>query len=122
MKKLLIAFAALLAVSCSNYSDGYRIGTLNKFSYRGFIWKTWEGEMSLGGFRKGDDGGAVANLWEFSLDGKHLRGENVDELAKALTDAAETGKRIKVYYRQDYTMACSRGDSNYFVQKVEVLE
>ena len=31
-----------------NYSDGYRAGTMIKFSKRGVMFKTYEGELNLG--------------------------------------------------------------------------
>jgi hypothetical protein len=46
-----IGLAGLFLFSgCShNYSDGYRVGYVRKFSRKGLIWKSWEGELLLGG-------------------------------------------------------------------------
>src|SRR5262245_59606988 len=52
--------------SDTTYSEGERVGVIVKFSHKGVIWKSWEGEMHLGGARAGGDG-AVPNLWHFSL-------------------------------------------------------
>lgn len=118
---VIVLLSFLLLSSCvNNYSDGFRVGTINKFSHKGLIFVTWEGEMNLGGFRQGQDG-AVANLWQFSIDGARERNEDVDALAAAITKAAESGKAVKVYYKQDICFCPDRGNTGYFVQKVEAL-
>lgn len=46
------------------YSDGERTGVITKFSHKGMLIKTWEGELNMGGF----DQGGVATIWAFSVD------------------------------------------------------
>jgi hypothetical protein len=81
MKQLaLVALMASMLVGCGEYSDGERVGTIQKFSRKGLIAKTWEGEMLLGGLKRktvsGTDsnGGStsstsmVANVFEFTVE------------------------------------------------------
>lgn len=127
MKRLLGLLVCLLILAgCArDYSDGFRIGTINKFSNKGLFFKTWEGEMNLGGVRADQDSDGnrtmVANIWSFSIDGAHSRNENIDGLVKDLTKAAEDGNPVKIYYKQDICFCPDRGDTFYFVQKVEFL-
>src|SRR5262245_35288063 len=98
------------------YSEGERVGVIVKFSNKGLIWKSWEGEMQLGGARIGGDG-VLPNLWEFSL----RRGEEAD-LVKKISAAQESGKRVKVRYRQALWGMPWRGGTSYYVESLEVLE
>ena len=53
IKKLLWPVAILILMvsltGCGNYSNGNRVGNITKFSEKGIIWKTWEGQLHLGG-------------------------------------------------------------------------
>jgi hypothetical protein len=101
--------------SDTTYSEGERVGVIVKCSHKGLIWKTWEGEMQLGGV-KPSEGGVVPNLWEFSL----RRGEEGD-LVQKVTEAQVSGRRVKVRYRQALSSAPWRGSTDYYLQSVEVL-
>ena len=60
--KLMVALIAvpLLLVACSDYSDGSRTGVVRKFSKKGAIFKTYEGELVLQGYHTDrDTNGAV---------------------------------------------------------------
>lgn len=129
MKKsiqFLIIAILFSAVACTHYSNGVRTGYLLKFSNKGFAFKTWEGQMNLGGLKEiSDKSGTsyVANTWDFSLDGGAHNGENIQALADTLNLAVELGYRIKVHYNQEaFTNCfCQRGNENYFVDKVEII-
>ncbi|HEX8781733.1 MAG TPA: hypothetical protein VF764_00055, partial [Steroidobacteraceae bacterium] len=64
-----------------SYSDGERAGFLQKFSRRGWICKTWEGEMAMVTLP-----GTVAEKFLFTVRN--------DDLAKQLN--AAIGKRVTV--------------------------
>ena len=100
------------------YSAGERVGIINKFSYKGVLWKTWEGEMVLGGLRTAD-GVQAANLWAFSLDRVRRRGENTEQLSKALNGYMRTGTRVRITYRHKPSPWPWRADTGYLVQSVE---
>lgn len=71
------------------YSDGYREGVLQKFSRKGNVFKTYEGEMIQLGF--GQRGAAInSQYYYFSVDDVQL----ADTLEKSL------GKIIRVHYTQ----------------------
>jgi hypothetical protein len=88
-----------------SYSDGERAGFLQKFSRKGWICKTWEGEMALVTLP-----GTVAEKFAFTTRN--------DELAKKLS--ADVGKRISVHYEQRKWIPTSCfGDTEYFVTDVQ---
>jgi hypothetical protein len=55
-----------MAVGDRTYSEGFRDGYRYKFSHKGYIFKSWEGEMSTSGFKGRGDG--VDNVFYFSVE------------------------------------------------------
>lgn len=106
------------AVAC-NYSDGVRAGTVRKISNKGFMLKTWEGELQLGGLINTSDPNQMAqggNVWYFSV-------ENGEEKAiKALERAAATGNRVSLRYKEKWYKFSWRGETKYFVYDVEEVK
>jgi hypothetical protein len=89
-----------------SYSDGERAGYLQKFSSRGWICKTWEGEILLTSMP-----GAIPEKFEFSV-----RDETV---ARDLT--AATGKRVILTYAQHKGVPSQCfGETEYYISKVAV--
>ncbi len=74
----------------NTYSEGYREGLLQKFSKRGNIFKTYEGELVLLGFGQRNSGVVNSNFFYFSVQGKNL----ADSLDKCM------GKSMRVHYVQ----------------------
>jgi len=105
---LLVFVAYTWAMLHISYSDGERAGYLQKFSTRGWICKTWEGEILLTSMP-----GAIPEKFEFSV-----RDEAV---AKQLTDA--TGKRVILSYAQHKGVPTQCfGESEYYITRVQVQQ
>ena len=84
------------------YSEGTRAGELIKFSNKGVIFKTWEGEIS--------QGISGAQIFEFSvLDKEKEVIENMKEFQ---------GEFVKVTYIERYSTFVFWGDTNYFITEV----
>jgi len=89
-----------------SYSDGQRAGLLQKFSRRGWICKTYEGEMVLATV-------ATVNAEKFIFS---VRDE---EIAKQLI--ADIGQHVTVHYEQHKWIPTSCfGDTQYFVTSVQL--
>ena len=102
------------------YGNGIRVGVVNKISKKGYVWKTFEGELVLEGLvSNGQTSGA--NLWDFSLDNEQRHGENIEELARTITECAETGTKVKIKYIQPWGTWPWRSGTDYLVQSVEPL-
>ncbi|MCR6640146.1 MAG: hypothetical protein NVV82_14445 [Sporocytophaga sp.] len=100
-----------------NYSDGYRAGTMIKFSKRGVLFKTYEGELNLGMVLNDQQPSvSVSNIWKFSVQGSE------DELKSKLQNALLNGKRVKVHYNEKFFQFDWRGDTKYIVDEVEILD
>lgn len=94
-----------------NYSTGERSGVVWKFSNKGLIWKSWEGEMNLGGMSVGEGGVVVPNRWSFSC---------LDEaVAKTIADAQRSGKRVTLHYRQ-WFMGPIKIETGYEIESVVI--
>lgn len=92
------------------YSDGISAGTLVKVSKKGYIFKTYEGLLNVGGIKANQQGTVISNMWEFSV--------TKDEVYKALQEYQ--GKEVRLFYHQYRKSFPWDGDTNYFVYKVEL--
>lgn len=93
------------------FSEGTRAGELIKISKKGVVFKTYEGQLNLGGFQS-DNAGIVGNIWEFST----TKGDIYTRLQEL------EGKKIKLHYKQRYKPMPWQGKTDYFIHKVELIE
>lgn len=113
---LLIGLVSLTLIGCTeNYSNGERIGFVTKFSQKGLIWKSWEGELNLT-----QTGMNTSSTFDFSIDNDNQKEEHV----KLLDSAATHGWKVKVRYHEvaGYNWLRNRGETSHFVSDVEVLD
>ena len=54
------------------YSEGTRSGVLTKVTKKGYLFKTYEGEMNVGGFSQGDGTIMPAVIFVFSVTDKKI--------------------------------------------------
>jgi len=94
------------------YSDGNRAGIVRKISHKGFLYKTWEGELQTG-IGIGQVGGG--DIWQFTAN-------NDQAVISALERAAETGKRVSLHYQEKKFQFSFMGDTHYFVDRVEEVK
>ena len=91
-----------------SYSSGERAGFLQKVSHKGWICKTWEGELSLVAMP-----GAAPEKFLFTV--------RDDAIAQKVSAAA--GKRVTLIYEQHKGLPSSCfGDTDYFVVDVKPIE
>jgi hypothetical protein len=94
------------------YSDGYRAGLLQKFSHKGNIIKTYEGEMILSSVTSNANVALASEKFYFSvMNGK---------LAQLL-DTMQ-GRMVIVHYQQKNGALFWHGDSEYLVDSVKRLK
>jgi hypothetical protein len=97
---------AIISLSWS-YSEGQRVGYVQKISRKGFICKTWEGTLYTDiakGFR--------SDSFNFTV--------RDDSLAKVIEGLS--GKKVSIYYQQHIKVPSSCfGDTEYFVKKADAL-
>lgn len=112
---LAIVFGILYYLTFGYYSEGKRGGFVTQLSNKGYIFKTYEGELRMGGISEGD-GTMNASEWVFSVSSK-----NKDAITK-LEQAIQNGHRVSLTYEQKFFTLPWNGDTKFFVTDVEVLE
>lgn len=106
---LIVVFSFYTWITLSwSYSTGERAGLLQKFSERGWLCKTWEGELLLTTLP-----GVIPEKFLFTV--------RDDEVAKQL--AAQAGRRLVLKYSQHKGAPSSCfGDTEYFVESFETIK
>lgn len=91
-----------------SYSDGERAGVLQKFSRKGWVCKTYEGELALYIV-----GGVAPEIWYFSV--------RDPDVAAQLNDAV--GKRVRLHYTEHKFIPTSCfAETAYFVDRISEVE
>ncbi len=116
-------FAALLLplIGCpagcdEGYSEGERIGTVVKCSRKGTFssTKSWEAEMNLGGIRSDGSGGALANVWKFTVED--------DEVLRTVQEALRSQRPVIIKYTQWRVRPGCRSESGYLAREIQYFE
>jgi len=96
------------------YSDGFRDGTVYKLSRKGYLVKTYEGELATEGYsreaevKSGQSGG---NRWAFSVE---------DPLVWQELQSLPPNEHVRLHYTE--WAANGWNGTNYLVHKVEKFE
>jgi hypothetical protein len=91
-----------------SYSEGERAGVLQKFSKRGWICKTYEGELALYVV-----GGIAPQIWHFSVRDPLV----AERLHKAV------GQQVRVHYREHRGLPTTCfGETDYFADGLEIMQ
>ena len=103
---VVLLFGLYLAVVLSwSYSDGERTGYLQKFSRKGWICKTYEGELAMTTVP-----GVAPTLWNFTVR---------DETA-AVEINKLVGQRVVLHYKEHLGIPTTCfGDTGYFVDRIQ---
>lgn len=104
---LAIALFALYVWIALNfdYSEGERAGYVQKFSSRGWLCKTWEGELAMVNLP-----GAMPEIFRFSV--------RDDAVAQRLNKSL--GQRVRLHYEQHKGIPTNCfGETEYFVTDVQ---
>ncbi|MCB0653009.1 MAG: hypothetical protein KDC85_17155 [Saprospiraceae bacterium] len=105
---LVVGGGLYMVYSNWTYSTGSRTGYLVKISKKGYVFKTYEGQLNLGGFKTDDETGVIGNIWEFSLKNRDLY-EKMGTLE---------GKKVTLKYKEINKSMPWQGDTNYFITEV----
>ena len=121
MKRFIIWFTISLIVVAGfvfywkyfyDYSEGYRAGLLQKVSYRGNLFKTYEGEMILSSVQSKTDVALASEKFLFSVVDKNIA-TKLEQLQ---------GKYVVVHYHEKNGVLPWRGDTKYVVDSVRLSQ
>ena len=98
----------ILVVTFWSYSSGERAGWVQKLSSKGWLCKTWEGEMAMVSMP-----GTTTEKFHFTVWD--------DDIAAQLNKVM--GKRVSLHYEEKVGIPTSCfGETRYFVTKVSVVD
>ena len=107
---VLAAAASVYFVFNWSYSDGDRAGYLQKFSRKGWLCKTYEGELAMTTVP-----GLAPVIWDFSVKMWD------DDIAAQIN--GQLGKKVVLHYRElRYLPTTCFGETSYFVDSVKPTE
>lgn len=109
---ILLALVIMYFVFSFTYSTGNRAGVLIKFSQKGYIFKTYEGELNIGGLGNVPNTAQPNLMWQFSV-----KNEAVAEKMMSME-----GKKVSLHYREVVKNFPWQGDTKYFVDGVEEIQ
>ena len=97
-----VGFVLWAAIALSySYSDGYRTGFVQKFSKKGWVCKTWEGELSMVTLP-----GQAQERWTFTV-----RDDSIADVIRA-----NMGNRVTLDYEEHPGVPTDCfGETSYFV-------
>lgn len=112
MKYVLLLVMSFGLTGCfgMHYSEGERTGHVVKFSKKGFFFKTWEGEMNIGGMKDGE-GTMMIEKFRFTVP------EN-GPIAE-VQEVVRSGEKATLEYDQNTYFFTFNGDTDYFIKVVK---
>jgi hypothetical protein len=113
---LLIGLAVFAFLYWGTYEDGVMAGKVVRVSEKGMLFKTFEGKLNLESFGALKGASPIAETFDFSVE------KNDEEVIKSLQQVALSGERVNLFFKKRYMSFPWRGDTNYFVTKVERLQ
>jgi hypothetical protein len=118
LRRLLIWGTVLLLVAGAflyfgTYESGVMAGRVLRISEKGLIFKTYEGKLSLESFGALKGVSPVAETFDFSVES----GE--EEVIKQLGEVSLSGERVNLHFRKRFMSFPWRGETKYFIERVE---
>jgi hypothetical protein len=95
------------------FGDGVKAGELNQFTYKGYVWKTYEGRLIQAGFKgtvpkTGGTATIQSYIFDFSVDNEEI----ANELMRC------SGKTVELHYKQYLGALPWRGMQKHVVDKI----
>jgi len=98
----------LLLVFNWSYSEGERAGWIQKFSSKGWLCKTWEGEMAMLSMPGSMSEKFLFTVWDDAT---------AEQISKLM------GKRVSLHYEEKAGIPTTCfGDTRYYVTKITAVE
>lgn len=95
------------------YEKGTMAGKVLRITEKGMLFKTHEGKISLESFGALKGVSPVAETFDFSVE------DDKTEVIQQLQEVALSGERVNLHFVRRYIRFPWRGDTKYFVDKVE---
>ena len=95
------------------FGSGVKAGELNQFTYKGYVWKTYEGKIIQAGFKgtapkTGGNATIQSYIFDFSVDDEEV----ANELMRC------SGKIVELHYKEYLGALPWRGMQKHIVDKI----
>lgn len=113
---VILAIAFLCLSYWGVYDEGVRAGTVLRISKKGMIFKTYEGQLNVQTFGAIKGANPIMEAFDFSVSAAD------QDVVKTLQEVSLSGERVNLHYVARYAAFPWRGDTKYFITKVERVE
>ncbi|MCE7864537.1 MAG: 6-phosphogluconate dehydrogenase [Bacteroidetes bacterium CHB5] len=113
---ILLGLGVLAFAYWGVYEKGTMAGKVLRITEKGVVFKTYEGKISLESFGALKGVSPVAETFDFSIESDQT------EVINQLQEVALSGERVNLHFVKRYVRFPWRGDTKYFVEKVERAE
>jgi len=115
-----VALCLFLIVGCYQTSSGSRTGELVKFSEKGFLYNSGEGDIVMNVFNMKSQNksmtGQSGNVFHFSVANDNPRYKELCDKLDSLN-----GKFVKISYVEEWIVSPFRANTKYLVTNVEPM-
>jgi hypothetical protein len=113
---LVVGAAVLSFLYWGVYETGIMAGKVLRVTQKGMIFKTYEGKLNLETFGALKGASPIAESFDFSVE------SDQKEVIKDLEQVALSGERVNLHFIKRYSTFAWRGDTKYFIEKVERIK
>jgi hypothetical protein len=117
--KRVIIFGVIISVAILSFlyfgvfESGVMAGKVLRISEKGMVFKTFEGKLSLESFGALKGVSPVAETFDFSVE------SNEKDVIEQLNEVALSGERVNLHFEKRYMSFPWRGETKYFITRVE---
>lgn len=113
---LLLGAGVLAFLYWGTYEEGVMAGKVLRVTQKGVVFKTYEGKLNLETFGALKGASPIAESFDFSVENSQT------DVIKQLEEVSLSGERVNLHFVKRFMRFFWRGDTKYFVIKVERLE
>lgn len=113
---LLLGSGVLAFLYWGTYEEGVMAGKVLRVTQKGVVFKTYEGKLNLETFGALKGASPIAESFDFSVE------KSETDVIKQLEEVSLSGERVNLHFVKRFMRFFWRGDTKYFVIKVERLE
>jgi len=113
---IIVGLALLAFLYWGVYESGIMAGKVLRVTQKGVVFKTYEGKLNLETFGALKGASPIAESFDFSVE------SDQKEVIKELEQVALSGERVNLHFIKRYATFAWRGDTKYFIEKVERIK
>jgi len=98
------------------YENGIMAGKVLRVTEKGVVFKTYEGKLNLETFGALKGASPIAESFDFSVE------SDQKVVISDLEQVALSGERVNLHFIKRYTTFPWRGDTKYFIERVERIK